>query len=74
MIGLDSYSRQDFNYLDTIFILHAEKLKFEPRHGKTNKVTVRPAKTDQPGHLPSLIRIFAVRMKEAWVLSYPLSA
>ena len=23
---------------------------------------------------PSLIRIFAVRMKKAWVLSYPLSA
>ena len=47
---------------------------FEPRHDKTNKVTVRPAKTDQPGHPPSLIRVFAVRMKKAWVLSYPLSA
>ena len=30
--------------------------------------------SDQPGHLPSLIRIFAVRMKKAWVLSYPLRA
>ena len=29
--------------------------------------------SDQPGHPPSLIRIFAVRMKKAWVLSYPLS-
>ena len=28
----------------------------------------------QPGHLPSLISVFAVRMKKAWVLSYPLSA
>ena len=28
---------------------------------------------DQPGHPPSLIRVFAVRMKKAWVLSYPLS-
>ena len=28
--------------------------------------------SDQPGHLPSLIRVFAVRMKKAWVLSYPL--
>ena len=27
--------------------------------------------SDQPGHL---IRVFAVRMKKAWVLSYPLSA
>ena len=30
--------------------------------------------SDQPGHLPSLIRDFAVRMKKAWVLSYPFSA
>ena len=30
--------------------------------------------SDQPGHLPSLIRFLAVRMKKAWVLSYPLSA
>ena len=28
----------------------------------------------QPGHLPSLIRVFTVRMKKAWVLSYQLSA
>ena len=48
--------------------------KDEPRHDKTNKVTVRPAKTDQPGHPPSLIRVIAVRMKKAWVLSYSLSA
>ena len=30
--------------------------------------------SDQPGHPPSLIRVFAVRMKKTWVLSYPLSA
>ena len=30
--------------------------------------------TDQPGHPPSLIRVFAVRMKKTWVLSYPFSA
>ena len=30
--------------------------------------------SDQPGHPPSLIRVSAVRMKKAWVLSYPLSA
>ena len=30
--------------------------------------------SDQPGHLPSLIRVFAVRMKKAWVLNYPLCA
>ena len=30
--------------------------------------------SDQPGHPPSLISVFAVRMKKAWVLSYPMSA
>ena len=30
--------------------------------------------SDQPWHPPSPIRVFAVRMKKAWVLSYPLSA
>ena len=44
-------------------------------HDKTNKMACAPSKdSDQPGHPPSLIRVFAVRMKKAWVLSYPLSA
>ena len=30
--------------------------------------------SDHPGHPPSLIRVFAVRMKKTWVLSYPFSA
>ena len=30
--------------------------------------------SDQPGHPPSLIRVFAVCMKKPWILSYPLSA
>ena len=46
----------------------------EPRHDKTNKMAVRPAKTDQPGHPPSQIRVFTVRINKALVLSYPLSA
>ena len=29
--------------------------------------------SDQPGHMHSLIIVFAVRMKKAWALSYPLS-
>ena len=48
---------------------------FEPPHDKTNKMTCAPCEdSDQPGHLPSLIRVFAVHTKKAWVLSYPLSA
>ena len=52
---------------------------------KSTKWHVRPAKTQislgirpiwsewSAWHPPSLIRVFAVRMKKAWVLSYPLS-
>ena len=29
--------------------------------------------SDQPGHPPTLIRVFAVRMKKPWILSYPFS-
>ena len=42
---------------------------------QTNKMTSAPSEaSDQPGHPPSLIWVFAVRMKQPWVLSYPLSA
>ena len=47
----------------------------EPPRDKTNEMACAPSEdSDQPGHPPSLIRVFAVRMKKAWVLSYPLSA
>ena len=37
----------------------------EPSHDKTNKMTFAPSEdSDQPGHSPSLIRVFAVRIKE----------
>ena len=43
----------------------------EPLHGKTNKITCAPSEdSDQPGHLPSLIRVFAVHMKKHWPLNY----
>ena len=50
-------------------------LKNEPPHDKNNKMACAPSEdSDRPGHPPSPIRVFAVRMKKAWVLSYPLSA
>ena len=50
-------------------------LLFEPPRDKTNKMACAPSEdSDQPGHPPSLIRVFAVRMKKAWTLSCPLSA
>ena len=37
------------------------KTKYEPPHDKTNKMACAPSKdSDQPGHPPSLIRVFAV--------------
>ena len=48
---------------------------YEPPHDKTNKMPCAPSEdSDQPGHPPSLIRVFAVRMKKSLVLIYPLSA
>ena len=45
----------------------------EPTHDKTNKMTCTPSvDSDQPGHPPSLIRVFAVRIKKRWVLSFLL--
>ena len=50
-------------------------LKYEPPRDKTNIMACAPSEdSDQPGHPPSLTRVFAIRMKKAWVLSYPLSA
>ena len=42
---------------------------------QSNKMACSPSEdSDQPGHAPSLVRVFAVRVKKTWVLSYPLSA
>ena len=47
----------------------------EPHRDKTNKMACAPSKdSDQPRHPPSLIRVFAVSLKKARILSYPLSA
>ena len=65
-VGLSCYGSYNFD--------HDYKYS-EPPHDKTNKMACEPSKdSDQPGHPPSLIRVFTVRMKKTWVLSYPLSA
>ena len=49
--------------------------KVEPPHDKTNKMICGPGEdSGQPGHPPSLIRVFALRMKKYSVLTYPCSA
>ena len=48
---------------------------YKPPHDKSSKIVCAPSEdSDQPGHPPSLIRVFTVRMKKPWFLSYPLSA
>ena len=48
------------------------KMWNEPPQDKTNKMACAPSEdSDQPGHSPSLIRVFAVRMEKAYVFSYP---
>ena len=44
------------------------------RHDKTNKMSVRPAKTQISLGICPVSSVFAVRMKKPWVLSYPMSA
>ena len=46
----------------------------EPPRDKTNKVSVRPAKTQISLGIRPVWSVFAVCMKKTWVLSYPLSA
>ena len=56
-------------------ILYSSTNKNEPANDKTYKMACAPSEdSDQPGHPPSLIWVFAVLMKKAWVwvLSYLL--
>ena len=71
---LKESSNQELHCLP--FILHLlDILVYEPLHDKTNKMTSAPSEgSDQPGHPRNLIRVFAVCMKKAGVLSFPLSA
>ena len=56
--------------LQFLQIWDKESTVSEPAH----KMACAPREdSDQPGHPPSLIRVFAVRMKKPWALSYPLS-
>ena len=52
------------NVMKCICAAYVDSLKkhFEHTHDKTNKMTFVPSEdSDQPGHPPSLIRVFAVR-------------
>ena len=75
-LPLSSFCTQTFKHssFGLILCFHSSTI-YEPPHDKTNKMACAPSEdSDQPGHPPTLIRVFAVRMKKAWVLRYPLSA
>ena len=78
MCGVMQWSRRHLKWLKFFYCPDSACLLFhinEPAHGKTYKMACAPSKdSDQPGHPPSLIRVFAVRMKKVWVLSYLLGA
>ena len=47
----------------------------ELSHDETNKMACAPSdESNQPGHPPRLIWVFAIHMNKVWVLSYPLRA
>ena len=51
-----------------------KRLVDEPRHDKTNRMSVRPAKTQISLVIHPVWSVFAFRLKKAWGLSYQLSA
>ena len=57
-----------------MLLISDEKTANEPSRDKTNNVVVRPAKTQISLGIRPVWSVFAVRMKKAWVLSYPVSA
>ena len=57
----------------TVIGKYVYKKIIELQRDKTNKMACGLSEdSHQPGHPPSLIRFFAVRMKTVWVFSYPL--
>ena len=61
-------------YLISKGTIQSRIIQIEPPQDKINKLACAPIEdSDQPWHPPSMISVFAVRTKKAWVLSYPLS-
>ena len=64
----------EYNFLHkAVFTYMSHSLRiYEPPHDETIKMACAPSEDpDQHGHPPSLIRVFAVRLKKVWVLNYP---
>ena len=52
--------------------LNKRVTRYEPGHGKTNKMACAPSEdSDQPGYPPSLIRVFALLSMGTFVTKDP---
>ena len=74
IINFTKYSRRDFCINNRLIVQSYYKRKWATTWQNQQSDCAPSEDSDQPGHPPSLIRVFAVRMKKAGVLSYPLSA
>ena len=71
---LEDYSKHCTTNENTVKEMLELAKNYHKVYNKTNKMPCAPSEdSDQPGHPPSLIRVFAVCMMKAWALSYPLS-
>ena len=59
--------------VSTLFA-HYRNRMLSQRMTKPTKWHAPSKDSDQPGHPPSLIRVFVVPMKKLWILRYPVSA
>ena len=77
--GWPSFSSLADFYFWSLATFHKSVLDWESgvcygMSSSMTKPTKWPVHSDQPGHRPSLIRVFAVRMKKHWALNYLLNA
>ena len=71
-----SYRLVSRNVLSQSFLLTIFSLPYKLSQcmTKPTMACAHSEDSDQPEHPPGLIRVFPVRMKKAWVFSYPFSA
>ena len=70
-----SSRRMNMRALPTMAYHHVLLPVYDWASRQNNKMACAPSEnSDQPERPPSLIRVFTVHMRKAWVLSYPLSA
>ena len=70
----DAQARLSLGFAGCLCDKYSFHIIIEPPHDKINKMADASSDdSDQPGHLPSLIGVFAVHMKTPWVLNYLLS-